>query len=174
MFKTGNILCSFEYIPHCNGICCDFIPAPAEKKLSRQLISQWRNDATIIIRMVEYTSWQTNLANIIIKRKILPDSDNMQMPSAGMTKRLPSTQRMLIFPIPDPLQKVSLISYRNLCQWRCENVHLWRNESVQLTTFMHMRKGCGNAETGGLFHDTRFASPGIEHQSNIAEDRTSP
>jgi hypothetical protein len=60
------------------------------------------------------------------------------------------------------------------CQWRCENVHLWRNESVQLTTFMHMRKGCGNAETGGLFHDTRFASPGIEHQSNIAEDRTSP
>jgi len=53
-------------------------------------------------------------------------------------------------------------------------VHLWRNESVQLTTFMHKREGSGNAENGELFHDTRFASPGIEHQSNIPEDWTSP
>jgi hypothetical protein len=39
---------------------------------------------------------------------------------------------------------------------------------------MQMREGSGNAENGGLFHDTRFASSGSEHQSNIAEDRTSP
>ena len=54
-----------------------------------------------------------------------------------------------------------------MCTYGGMKVYSW-------TTFMHKREGSGNAENGGLFHDTRFASPWIEHQSNIQEDRTSP
>jgi len=39
---------------------------------------------------------------------------------------------------------------------------------------MQAREGSGNAEEGGLFHDTRLVSPRTENQSNIPEGRISP
>jgi len=44
-------------------------------------------------------------------------------------------------------------------------MHLWRNESVQLTTFMHKREGSGNVDDDGLFHDAGFASSGGDSPS---------
>ena len=40
------------------------------------------------------------------------------------------------------------------CNWRCKSAHFRRAKSAHLLTFKHALEGSGNAEDGGLSHDT--------------------
>jgi hypothetical protein len=43
---------------------------------------------------------------------------------------------------------------KSLCNWRCKSAHFRRAKSAHLLTFTHALEGSGNAEDGGLSHDT--------------------
>jgi hypothetical protein len=49
-------------------------------------------------------------------------------------------------------------------------VQNWQNKSVQLTTFWRELEGSGNANDGGILHDTRFVSPRAEYQPDIQKE----